>query len=142
MGADTLLGIARSTRRILTRVGGVNLDTGATGGYAETTFTLNDPYNGGTSAVGYAKYMAFYSKCYVVGASIVVKGILEAAVGFGNINGLTTTTNATSLGTAASAIANGMCDWRVVYTNPDRIQLVQAVDVKKFLNKPIVLDDP
>ncbi len=124
LGNDTLLGLARSTRRILSLVGGGTLSTGGTGAYAETTLTLNDAYNGGTSAAGYAKYMAFYSKCFVLGSTIVVKAVTTAAASHGSYVGLTTTTNTTSLASATHAISNGMCDWRVIYVNPDRISLM------------------
>lgn len=142
MGNDTLLGVARSIRRILPRVATVVQATGGTGGYAESTVVLNDAYNGGTSAIGYTKYMAFYSKCFVVGASLVHKAVVTSPAAKGCILGITTTTNSTTLGSYSAAIGNGMCEYRVAFANPDRVQLTAAVDVKRFLNKPFVLDDP
>jgi hypothetical protein len=125
LGNDTLLGIARSIRRILPRAAHGPLSTGGTGAYAETTFTLNDAYNGGTSATGYSKYMAFYSKCFVVGATIVVKSVVNhPGTNFGVWYGLTVTTNSSAFTSLETSIVNGMCDWRAGYANPDRFHLM------------------
>jgi len=145
MGADTLLGIARSTRRTLGFATTGGLSTGAAGAYAETTFTLNGAFNvaSGSSAVGYSKYMAFYSKCFVLGASIRCNQVvIDNATTVGLVTGVTVTTNSTSLGSAVAAITNGMASWTVEFNLPDRARFDESVDVARFLNKPKVLDDP
>jgi hypothetical protein len=112
---------------------------------------LNSPYDpdnaiGGTSAQGYAKYMAFYSKCFVLGARLKVKGI-RASVGNAGIPsgtttcGATITTNTTSLGSVDSAIQDGLCDYEMVGVNPDRTYQELSVDIAKFVDKPDLLDD-
>jgi len=144
MGQDTLLGLAQSQRRTLPFVVDTQI-SGAAGAYATSLFVLNGPFipNGGASAVGFAKYMAFYSKCYVIGAAIRVHGVvIDNAATSGLACGLTVTTNNTSLASLNGAIANGMCDWTVVFNIPDRVTFNESVDVSKFLNKPRVLDDP
>lgn len=144
-GRDTLLGLARSTRRTLAWAGFAAQNTSGVGAYAETAFILNGPFNvlGGSSANGYAKYMAFYSKCFVLGARIRIRAVvINNATTAALMTTLAVTTNSTSLGTSPPAVMNGMCDWMVAFNLPDRILLDQAVDVGRFLNKPRVLDDP
>jgi len=144
LGRDTLLGLAQSQRRTLALVGGSSV-SGAAGAYAETTFALNNAFSPGfsSSAVGYSKYMAFYTKCFVIGASIRVHGVvIDNASTSGLVCGLTVTTNSTSLGSFQAAVANGMADWTVVFNLPDRVTFNESVDVSKFFNKPRVLDDP
>lgn len=143
LGSDTLLGLAQSQRRTLGSVIGSTI-TGGLGAYAEASFVLNGPFNvnGGQSATGYTKYMQFYSKCFVLGARIVSKGaVINNASSHGLNFGLTVTTNSTSLGSNGAAIVNGMCQWDVAFTIPDRLHLEQSVDVSRFLNKPQILDD-
>ncbi len=144
LGSDTLLGLAQSQRRTLPFVAAVSLvQTG--GAYTESPILLNSAYHtySSTDATGYQKYMAFYSKCFVVGATIVAKGVvIDNASTSGVVVGLTVSTNSTSFASYAAAIENGMCTWDVVFNIPDRIHLTQSVDVKRFLNKPNVLDDP
>ncbi len=144
LGSDTLLGLAQSQRRTLALSYNV-IPAMTSGGYGEQTILLNSAYQpfAATSAIGYAKYMAFYSKCFVVGATLQLKGVVvDNASTSGVATGVTISTNATSFATASAAIENGMCSWDVVFNIPDRIHFTQSVDVKKFLNKPNVLDDP
>jgi hypothetical protein len=146
MGHDTLLGLAQSQRRTIVCASALVVTTAA-GAYTEATnIVMNGPFApaGGASAVGYAKYMAFYSKSFVLASRIKVCGALNGATGFTNPNvlGVVITTNGTSLGGFGAAIANGMCDWTVMEFNPDRFTFNLGVDVGKFLNKPKVLDDP
>jgi len=144
MGQDTLLGLAQSQRRTLAYAASSAV-SGAAGAYAESTYTLNNPFSptGGTPAVGFAKYMAFYSKCYVIGAAIRAHGVvIDNATTAGLACGLTISTSTTSLASSNAAITNGMANWTVVFNVPDRVTFDEAVDVSKFLNKPRVLDDP
>jgi hypothetical protein len=143
MGRDTLLGLAQSQRRTLSYVVDVSV-TSTAGAYNEaTTVTLNNPFspNGGGSVVGYAKYMAFYSKAFVLGTRAKYSACAFSASA-AIFTGITITTNNTSLGSAQAAIENGMCDYHVSGTNPDRLVFNQTVDVARFLNKPRILDDP
>lgn len=144
LGHDTLLGLAQSQRRTLAYVAGFTLTSGTAGAYAEQTFLLNSTFNvnGGTPAIGFAKYMAFYSKAFVLGARVKIVGALQPLNAAVMVVGCSVSTNATSFLGFAAAIENGMCDYQVANTNPDRVVLNNAVDVAKFLNKPRVLDDP
>lgn len=60
----------------------------------------------------------------------------------GLVTGLVISTNNTSFANLYAAIENGMCKWDTMFNIPDRFTYVESVDVKKFLNKPNVLDDP
>jgi hypothetical protein len=146
IGHDTLLGLAQSQRRTLVYVNTYGTSTGAGGVYNELPFTLNGLFNpqGGFAAVGFAKYMAFYSKAFVLGARMKITGVVVPVAGFTStvVVGVTISTNGTAFTGMATAISNGMCDYHVTNTNPDRYVLNGAVDVSKFLNKPKVLDDP
>lgn len=144
-GQSALLGVPQSTRAqlVLTTLGSVT--TTAVGGYAEVTSLLNSAYNGGGAFVfnGYAKYMQFFSKCFVLGSRVVVHGnTATLGAGIPMVFGVTVTTNTTSLGSATAAINNGMCSWVTRYANPDSFTVSQAVNVGRFLHKPNVLDDP
>jgi hypothetical protein len=144
LGRDTLLGLAQSQRRTLAFVSG-SVISGAAGVYAEATVSMNNAFSvfAGSSAVGYAKYMAFYSKCFVLGATIHARGVvIDNATTAGVVTGVTLTTNSTSLANSSAAIENGMCDWTVAFNLPDRVDFRQSVEVAKFLNKPRILDDP
>jgi hypothetical protein len=144
MGHDTLLGLAQSQRRTLVFAYANTLTTAA-GAYIEaTTITLNNLFspNGGGSAVGFAKYMAFYSKAWVLGARLRTDAAIGPASTAPFRAALTITTNNTSLGSVPAAIENGMCDWILGAVNPDRHAFRQAVDIAKFLTKPRILDDP
>jgi len=144
LGADTLLGIAQATRRTLA-FSGNSLITSTTGAYSENPFVLNGPFNvlSGASAIGYGKYMQFYTKCFVLGARIIVKACVVSPSG-ANIGavGVVVTTATTSLGSVNAAITNGMCQWDLVGTNPDHREFTESVDISRFLFKPKVLDDP
>jgi len=144
LGRDTLLGLAQSQRRTLSFVGSAAI-SGAAGVYAENTVNMNNAFSvfGGASAIGYAKYMAFYSKCFVLGSTIHAKGVvIDNAATAGLVAGVTLSTNSTSLASFPAAIENGMCDWTVAFNLPDRFDFKQSVEVSKFLNKPRILDDP
>jgi hypothetical protein len=118
--------------------------------YAEPiVINLNSPYDpdiaaGGASAQGYAKLIAFYSKCYVVGTRMKVK-----AVNYDTtlprppiIAGITVSTNSGTLGSYTAATQVGLVDYDVVGTNPDHFKREVSLDVAKFLDKPNILDDP
>ncbi len=107
---------------------------------------LNNPYDpdvavGGTSAHGFSKYMAFYSKCFVLGARIKVKGVVGQISGPGCLVGTSITTSTTASAAAVTDIQNGYVKYDVVYAYPDRFTHEMAVDVGRFLDKPDVLDD-
>lgn len=142
LGADTLLGLAQTQRRTLCLAKGLDAVSTASS-WSESTMILNSPYHttGTTNAVGFDKFMAFYSKCFVVGARIVTKGAVTVVGVASTIVGLTITTNATSLGSTEAAIENGLSEHAAVWKNPDRFQFNLGVDVKKFLNKRNVIDD-
>jgi hypothetical protein len=143
LGRDTLLGIAQSQRRTLAySVPSQLISTSDV--YVEAALRLNDafaPYGAG-SAAGYAKYMQFYSKAWVLGARLVVTGTVVNSVDVPTFVHCTVTTNSTSFAGIASVVENGMCDYRVIGTNPDHFVLKQAVDVARFMNIPKLLDVP
>ncbi len=144
-------GVAQSVRRTLvwTYVATPNI---AANTFQEYVIVLNSPYDpdnavGGSSATGYAKYMAFYTKCFTLGARMKVKGVHANGTTFGSPaamlqHGVTISTFTTSLGSATAAVNNGLCVYGVTANNPDHWQHEITVDVGKFLDKPDVLDDP
>jgi hypothetical protein len=144
LGADHLLGVSQSIVRDLSIAGSATLNPVAAGGYSESTFSLNNAFSaaGGSSMDGFAKYMAFYSKCFTLGARIRVSINTLDANTYPVVVGLVTTTNATSLGSAIAAIQNGICKWDQLFLNPDEKTFQTTLDVANFLHKPRVLDDP
>lgn len=144
-------GVAQSLRRTLvwTYVPSPNL---AANTYQEYVIVVNSPYDpdnavGGSSAVGFAKYMALYTKCFTLGARIKTKSSIASGSTFGSplgivTHGMTITTFTTSLGSAAAAIGTGLCDYGVTSNSPDNWKHELSVDIGKFLDKPQVLDDP
>lgn len=121
--------------------------------YAEQAAVLNSPYDpdptlGGESAQGFAKNMAFYSKCFVLRARwrvdwavlLTTSGLAPNTVP--TFVGVTITTNTSSLSSAINAINNGLCQYRLLAQNPDTCRQEGVVDIGAFLNKPQVLDDP
>jgi hypothetical protein len=109
---------------------------------------MNNPYDpdfavGGSSATGFAKLMAFYTKCFCVGARAKIK--VQADNGGNNFMFIHTaqlsTLSTTSTG-ITETITAGLVDWKVTSDSPDHAELNMAVDVGKFLHKPKVLDDP
>jgi len=121
--------------------------------YAEQAAVLNSPYDpdptlGGESAQGFAKNMAFYSKCFVIRARWRVDWMVclttsgEAPNVAPTFLGVTITTNTSSLSSATNAITNGLCQFRLLGQNPDTCRMEGVVDIGAYLNKPQVLDDP
>jgi hypothetical protein len=140
------------TRRTL--VWAYNFGATISTGYSEPAVTiLNSPYDpdaalGGVSAVGFAKLMAFYSKCFAIGARARVKYCLTGAAAGVDINitacavGYTITTNSTSLGGIVAAVQTGLTDYQMRLSSPDHGEVGNSVDVAKFVDKPRILDDP
>lgn len=139
-GLATVFGIAQSTRQTLALSLPGSLSSVA-GAYAENTFFLNSAYNSGTSAQGYAKWIAFYRTCFVLGARIVVRGVQSTAVPTQLVVGLVVTTNTNSLVSAGRAVATGMSQYHTINTNPDRFMLTQKVNVARYLHKKKIVDD-
>ncbi len=113
---------------------------------------VNSPYDpdnavGGASATGFAKYMAFYSKCFVLGARVKNKFILCAnggdlpPVAPAHV-GVTITTTTGAVASMAAEVEAGLTDYVPVGTSPNVGEVSLGVDVGKFLNKPDILDDP
>jgi hypothetical protein len=116
-----------------------------------SAFNLNGPFlpyaAAGGQPVGFAKMMAFYSKCFVTGARIKahivsepntsVTGTAMPAV----IYGLTITTNTTAMTSYFQAIGSGLTTFKVLGQSPDACTLQTSVDIGRYLNKPDVLDD-
>jgi len=141
--------VQQSLRITLSWAANLNLLAGVIGFADFQQVILNSPFDpdaalGGLSAMGFAKYMAFYSKCFCLGARAKVK---FATVDTGtNIQpmavGATITTNSAALVNLVSAVQAGLCDYRVLAGNPDSASLTVGVDVAKFVDKPDLLDDP
>jgi len=121
--------------------------------YQEQSAVVNSPYDpdptlGGESAQGFAKNMAFYSKCFVTRARWRVDwNVLLTSSGLApnvapTFVGVTITTNTSGLSSAINAINNGLCEYRLLGQNPDTCKMEGVVDIGAFLNKPQVLDDP
>lgn len=146
---STIAGVAPSIRRTLAWSVGASV---AMGGYLEHAIVLlNSPFDpdaalGGVSATGFAKYMALYSKCFVLAARAKVKYAVAGAAGGTPVQpstvGAVITTNSVSLGTVTAAINAGLVDYHVLNQHPDSGVLNLSVDVSKFVDKPIILDDP
>jgi hypothetical protein len=140
----------QTTRRTL--AWSYNLVAAAAPGLTEVaTIVLNSPYDpdnaiGGTSATGFAKLMAFYSKCYCLGATIKWVGV--NGLGAGVLAGalpvnyfLVINTFTTALASSTSLIDDGLSTFKVVGQNPDSFALSLSADMAKFANKPDILDD-
>jgi len=117
------------------------------GTYTELFLYLNNAYavDGSSSAIGYAKYMGFYNKCYVIGARVVVKGAVQldgTGEPPGNFCGLAVTTDVTSFASQAALIEGGFCRWTVTGASPCTYTITESVDVGRFLHKVKLLDDP
>lgn len=121
--------------------------------YGEQAAVLNNPFDpdptlGGESATGYAKWMAFYSKCFVLRAKwrvefcnlLATSGLAPAVAPV--VVGCTVTTSSSSLTYASNAVVNGLSQYRQLGQNPDTCRFEGVVDIGKFLNKPQILDDP
>jgi len=147
------LGVAQSLRRTLPWAVVPTYSTTPAGTFLELDqIIMNSPYDpdaslGGLSASGFAKYMAFYSKCFCMGARVKVY-IANCGVG-GVITptsvglfGLTINTNTAVIGAAVTAIETGFCDYGLLSNSPSQRTLTLGVDIGKFLDKPDVLDDP
>jgi hypothetical protein len=143
LGADTLLGLAQSQRRTLCYAE-VNQSLTSSAAYAFQPWVLNGAFavhGGGSVPAGFNRYMAFYSKAYVLGARIVTKLVSSTPTVQGTV-GIVVTTNAVSLAGSNFAIDNGMVQWDMVGANPDHRVFTESVDVAKFFNKKNVIDDP
>ncbi len=91
--------------------------------------------------------MAFYSKCFVLGSRIKVKYAVSGNGAAGiptstQVVGLTITTDTTGLSDITTSVSGGLCDYHVHNVNPDAHKLEMSVDIAKFVDKPIILDDP
>lgn len=148
-----IAGVAPHVRRTLSWT--YNYGNALTGGGVYTEYvaiTLNGPYDpdvaiGGLSAAGFAKYMALYSKCFVLSARAVTKFALSgASYSAGNpamtIVGQTISTFSSSLGSTVAAVNAGLVDYVVINQHPDSGVLRSAVNVARFVDKPDILDDP
>lgn len=140
LGADTLLGIPQTQKRELVIAAPFVL-TSTSGAYSETVIPLNDAFAAwaGLSAAGYAKYMAFYSKCFVLGSRLRVRAVWTPISGAPAVVGIAVSSLASSFASANAAIEAGLCQWDVVAVNPDRIRHDITIDIRKFLNVPSIL---
>lgn len=144
-GVVNTLGIRQHIRQRLVYTGTNTLTTSATGGYAFVTTPLNSAYNGGVNpALGYAKWMQFYSKCFVLGTTARVKfGKFNVSGDLSLLNvGITVSTNVNTFTNSGNAISNGRCSWAILGINPDQCTLTQRLNVAQFFEKPYILDDP
>jgi hypothetical protein len=151
--STNIAGVAPSIRRTLSWVT-QSFATLTAGLYSEpVVVVMNSPFDpdnavGGTSAQGFAKYMALYSKCFTLQSRIRIRYALAGITASGGpptssgIIGCTITTNNTSLSSVANAIEQGLCDYHVHNVNPDSNSLELGVNISKFVNKPDLLDDP
>jgi hypothetical protein len=113
-------------------------------------FNLNSPYlpcspiGGGAAATGFSKYMAVYSKCFVLGARF--KANYQSAPTSGTFYpahwGITINTTTTAPSSLDAVISNGLTMHNWIFQNPDHESFTNSVDIGKFLDKPKVLDDP
>lgn len=149
--ATRTAGVTQSLRRTLVWCYITSVAVGI--GYNEQiVLVLNNPYDpdyavGGASAVGFSKYMAFYSKCFTLGARVKVRAAYDytgdVQVQYEPIiTGVTITTTGSSIGSTLAAITDGLVNYELTSSSPSRVMLTESVDVGKYLHKPYVLDDP
>lgn len=149
--AKQIGGIPQSQRRTLVYGYIFNITT-ASVGFSDNPSRLNSPYDpdpafGGTSATGFAKYMQFYSKCYTLGAKFRVDFCLGTSTNTlpppdPALVGITVTTDSTSLGSAPTAISEGLTKYEYLGSSPSVCKLENSINIGKFMHKPNVLDDP
>jgi len=139
-------GVTQNLRRTLT-FSLFNSSNIVTSTYTEPfVVVMNNPLDpahaiSGAAATGFAKYMAFYSKCFCLGSRLKVK-VANPTAGSSFIIGTTVTTNSASLTGVNLAIGAGLTEYAVIGDSPNRSQINSSLDVGRFLDKPIVLDDP
>jgi len=122
----------------------------ATVSYGEVQFDLNGIFDTNSithsQPLGFAKYMAVYTKAFVTSAKWRVisanTGSTGTAPSEAIVAGATVTTNATSLGNINQAVATGLSQYNVIGESPDTKTTAGFISIGKFLNKPRVLDDP
>ncbi len=146
-----LPGTVQHLRRTLSYVGygTTSVPEGVT---VQQNYRMNSAYQPDSfaSPYGFAKYMAFYSKCYVLGARARVSfsvdtdnssAITDQPYRFKGVVGFTiSTTNPTIV--TEQAIGQSLTDFRMVATTSQTGVLSVGLEVSKFLDKPRVLDDP
>jgi len=144
LGGDRLLGITQTLRRQLAFVQYATISLAAQNTYNESYLYLNSAYHVDTAlnSVGFAKYMAFYTKCFVVSARYRVSYQWIPSTPGGVVVGVNVTTNTASLGTAVQAIETGLSRHRPLGLSPDNCSITGAVNHARFLGKPNYLDDP
>lgn len=151
MQVHRLLGTVQRLRRTLRYVGygTTQCPEGAT---VQQNYRLNSAYqpDSSTNPYGFAKYMAFYTKCYVMGVrfkeSFVVDTdntsvITDQPNRFKGVVGLSiATTNPTIV--TSNAVAQMLTDYRMVGTTSQTGSISLGLEVAKFLDKPSLLSDP
>ncbi len=153
LGSEKLLGVSQTLRRTLCFVNSDFMNISSAGATNQVTFALNNAYRPqvglAQAAPGFDKYMTFYTKAFVLGATIKVKFVNSTSnvynltwVGrFQALHGLVVdTTNPTVV--PDPTIAQGLSDFMHTGTGEGRGQFTKSIDVGRFLNKPYVLDDP
>lgn len=144
LGGDRLLGITQTLRRQLAFVQYATIALPTINTYNESYLYLNSAYHVDTAldSVGFAKYMAFYTKCFVVSARYRVSYQWVGTTAGGVMVGANVTTNTVSLGTAIQAIETGLSKHRPLGLAPDNCSITGAINHARFLGKPNYLDDP
>lgn len=151
MQVHRLLGTVQRLRRTLRYVsyGTFQCPEGVT---VQQNYRLNSAYqpDSSNSPYGYAKYMAFYTKCYVMGVrykdTFVVDTDNSAAITdqpnrFKGVVGFSiATTNPTIV--PGNAVAQMLTDYRMVGTTSQTGSVSLGLEVAKFLDKPSLLSDP
>jgi hypothetical protein len=145
--ARTLGGVPQTQRQTLIFATMTQSPTSA-GTYGEQTVTLNSPLapGGSVAAVGYAKMMAFYSKCFVLRCrwrTDVQSSVANGGIPGSNpyVVGATVTTTSASLTTQNAAIEAGLSQYGFIGYSPDHRTFEGSIDIGRYLNKPDILDD-
>jgi len=143
LGADRTFGITPTLRRQLCATAVYTL-TNTSGSYAEQTVTLNTGYHldGSLDATGFQRYMAFYSKCFVIASRFRVSFARFQTTVAPITCGFAVSTNGTSLAGQIQAIDNGLGKYRLLGTNPNSLVMQGKLNHAHFLGKPVYLDDP
>jgi len=144
MGALSLTGTSQMLRRKLAITRSFAF-TGTAGGFTSAYCILNTGYGVDGASLqypGYAKYMAFYSKAWVLDSRWRARFTRDAASSAAVVVGTVVTTNTTAFLGYDKPIENGLSRWTMLGKNPDSATLNGACNHARFLGKPNYLDDP
>jgi len=107
------------------------------------TVLLNTAFQPASTSTptGSAKWFTFYNQAFVMASRMNLQMVNTTATN-PVVLGVTFSTSSSAPANMGAAVTQGLCKHQLVYVNPDRFAASVAIDVSKFLDKPIILDDP